>query len=195
MRDTFAEGEEYQFTLRVVNHLNYTSPDPSIFSVMESRHTMSLHNQLILNLLQVSFAFDPIPTLNVIPSFRTGVLATRVHHSLKLHAAAISSGIPVISITKSFMRVSPKSSCTQGCVTPFLAPRDQLQYSWTQLSGEAIHINTDTSNTQALYIAAGTLRANEAYRVNVRAQHPTYTRCAVSLCIRGIYALTGGNVS
>jgi hypothetical protein len=41
---------------------------------------------------QVSFAFDPVPTLSVVPMHRLGALATRVGQSFKLHGAAIASG-------------------------------------------------------------------------------------------------------
>ncbi len=33
VRDTFAEGEEYVFTLNVTNHFNYTSTSPASYSV------------------------------------------------------------------------------------------------------------------------------------------------------------------
>lgn len=133
VRDTFAEGEEYVFTLNVTNHFNYTSTSPASYSV--------------------SFAFDPVPTLSVVPMHRLGALATRVGQSIKLHGAAIAS----------------------GCAITFLEPHDDLQYSWTQLEGPAFQVNDDTSNTPVLYMGPGTLKANQTYTLNLRAQHASYT--------------------
>jgi hypothetical protein len=101
----------------------------------------------------VSFAFDPVPTLSIVPAYRANVLSARVGRSIKLHGSA----------------------ATSGCAASFLEPRDELQYSWTQLTGPAFLLNTDTSNTPVLYVGPGALRPNQNYTLNLRAQHSTYT--------------------
>ena len=71
---------------------------------------------------------------------------------------------------------TPVVFTSAGCAITFLEPHDDLQYSWTQLEGPAFQVNDDTSNTPVLYMGPGTLKANQTYTLNLRAQHASYTR-------------------
>jgi hypothetical protein len=177
VRDTFMEGEEYVFMLNVTNHFRYTSPIPAFYSVYIC--ALLLVNGMHYSPLspaQVSFAFDPVPTVAVVPMHRLDVLTTRVGRSVKLHGAATTSGALPYPCIGATMVSHPLALLRSACAITFLEPRDQLQFSWTQVEGPAFQVNNDTSNTPVLFMGPGTLKANQTYTLNLRAQHASYAR-------------------
>lgn len=145
-----------------------------------------------------------MPTLSVVPMHRLGALATRVGQSIKLHGAAIASGTdtplpPQLHVRRPLLTyvnpLPPPVVCASaGCAITFLEPHDDLQYSWTQLEGPAFQVNDDTSNTPVLYMGPGTLKANQTYTLNLRAQHASYTRYD-SVCLAHSHSQTRPSAS
>lgn len=152
VKSIFAEGEEYTFSLQVQNHFHINSAAPAYFGVgvlvLPSVFAWSLTDSE-----QVSFDFDPIPTVTLNPSYLSNLVSTRVPISSKLQGTAVVS----------------------GCSTPFLEPRDSLEYSWIKVQGDsAVQVDLATTNTPQLWIPAGSFQAGKQYIMELRAKHTTY---------------------
>mgnify|MGYP001129886223 CR=1 FL=1 len=163
VKEALVEGEDYIFSLTVENHFGNRSA-VAFFGVNSLSLSLSLslththtHTHIIFTYLfftqQVRIDYYPIPTVTLNPSYLSNLVSTRVPIHTKLSGQAVVS----------------------GCATPYLNPRDQIEYSWIKADGDSVvQVDLATTNTPQLSIPANSFQAGKRYTMELRARHLSY---------------------